>query len=219
MRRVVVAAGGYRSGSTLQYNLLGIYLEQVGAGRRLGWVAPDDAVAVVTDWVAHGEGLAVVKCHHVAVGFRPFRTEDAWAHLVRDGAAVAMTTWRDEQAVEASMCRKFGLTPETLPASLEWRENVANAGVWKALGAYAQDYTQLVASPSRAVRDLSTWLHVPWRRKAFLETWARTRPAVVRRHQRGVPDGAWDPVTLIHPDHIGEGSPTVRLRREQSGRQ
>jgi hypothetical protein len=216
--RIVVAAGGYRSGSTLQYNLLGIYVERLGAGRRVGWVAPDAADAVVGDWLVHGEGLAVVKCHHVATGFRPFRTEDAWARYVRDGTAVAMISCRDEQAVQDSMCRKFGLTPETLPASLEWRENVANVEAWRALGAFAQDYTELVGSPSRALRNLCGWLRLPWRRSTCFETWVRTRPVVVRRHQQGVPQGAWDPVTLIHPDHISERSPVRRLRREQSER-
>jgi hypothetical protein len=193
-----------------------VYLERLRAGRRLGWVAPDDAAALVAEWAARGEGLAVVKCHHVATGFRPFRTEDAWARYVRDGTAVAMTTRRDEYAVQASMCRKFGLTPQTLPASLEWRENVVNIETWHALGAFEQEYADLVGSPARALRDLCGWLRLPWRRSIFFETWVRTRPVVVRRHQQGVPEGAWDPVTLIHPDHISERSPVRRLRREQS---
>ncbi len=214
--RVVVAAGGYRSGSTLQYNLLGLYLERLGRGRRLGYVLPDDASSLVAQWARHGDGLGVVKCHHVATGFRPFRAEDAWARFVRGGIAVAMTTCRDEQAVRASMCRKFGYPDDALSASLEWRENVANAEAWSALGAFEQQYRDLVGRPVRAVRGLADWLRVPWSRMAFIQAWARTRPVVVRRHQRTIPQGAWDPVTLVHPAHIGRSNPRFRLRGERS---
>ncbi len=200
---VVVAAGGYRSGSTLQYNLVGEYVERAGLGRRLGWVGPDEAERTVAAWVAAGAGLGIAKCHHVAPGFRPFGDEEAWARLVEEGLARPISTVRPPDAVVRSMARKFGLPTEGVLASLEWRENVANTARWLDLGAFTQSYVDLTRRPLRVLHRLATELSLPWRLDAALVACWRTRRSAVLRHQARLRPGDWDPVNLLHWDHVG----------------
>jgi hypothetical protein len=202
---VVVAVGGYRSGSTLQYNLLGEYIERLGLGRRLGWVGPDEAESTVAAWVAAGAGVGIAKCHHVVPGFRPFGDAEAWARPVEAGVARAISTLRPPDAVIRSMARKFGLPKEGVLSSLEWRENVANTARWRQLGAFTQSYDDLTRHPFRALHRLATELSLPRRFDAALVARWRTRRVAVLRHQARLRPGEWDPVNLLHWDHVGRG--------------
>jgi len=65
---VVLACGGYRSGSTLQYNVVGEYAERAGIGRRIGFVEPDQAAVLPQVWsFVEALGTAVAKCADGAV--------------------------------------------------------------------------------------------------------------------------------------------------------
>jgi hypothetical protein len=204
MARVVLIAGGYRTGSTLQYNLLGQYLEHAGLGRRIGYVLPDDAESAVAA-LATADGLAVAKCHQIAPGFHDYRTPDAWGRLVERGTAVAVLTHRDPAGVERSMCRKFSLTPEGLHSSTFWLENEANLARWRPIAAFDQDYTDLTERPRRALVALLRTLGVPVRWRSVLHAASATRARKMAEHQRTVEPGTWDPVTLVHWDHIADG--------------
>lgn len=199
--KVIVVVGGYRTGSTLQYNLLGEYLEHAGLGRRLGYVLPDDADEVVQSTRSAG-GFGVAKCHHLAVGFRPLHDEAAWGDIVRRGHAIAVSTTRPRGEFERSMCRKFGIEPSLLEASLEWRENEANTACWSEVGPIEQTFESLTARPRRSLRWLLAQLEVPIKRRSIRAAHAATRLERVIEHQGEIPRGEWDPVTLVHWDHV-----------------
>ena len=201
MGLIVLVAGGYRSGSTLQYNLLGEYLERSGRGRRIGSILPDDAEAAAAE-VANEPGIAVTKCHHLATGFREFDDEAAWGTIVRRGAAVALTTTRAQPDVERSMCRKFDLAPDGLHESLLWRENEANIAAWSELQLLNQTYAELTETPKVALTRLLDVLALPIERRALRGAARATHPRRARRQQKRVPNGQYDPVTLLHWDHI-----------------
>ena len=100
------------------------------------------------------------------------------------------------------MCRKFSIAPEDLHASLEWRENEANVARWHELGAFTQDYVRLTRTPRSALRELVDHLGVPFRHRAAFAAWRATRPRKVRRNQARVERDTWDPVTLVHWNHL-----------------
>jgi hypothetical protein len=217
MARIVVIAGGYRTGSTLQYNLLGTYLEHSGLGRRGGYVTPDDADQFVAAVAAAGRAgadradradeLIVVKCHQIAAEVLGFDHPTAWGAHVRQGHALAVTTVRDIASTERSMCRKFGIDPAELHASVVWRENEANVAAWAALVTLTQHYDDLTQRPARALRRLLHALDVPARRRSVRYACAATAPGVMIAHQQCLEQGTWDPVTLVHWDHIATDSP------------
>lgn len=201
MAHVVVVAGGYRTGSTLQYNLLGEYLEHAGLGRRLGYVMTDDADAAV-EKAASADGVAVAKCHQIAPGFHDYRNPGAWGDLVRRQAAVAVLTHRDSASMERSMCRKFGLRPEELHTSDLWLENEANVALWRPLAAIDQSYADITERPRRALVTLLRALAIPVRPRSVLHAASATGARRMAEHQRTIEPGTWDPVTLVHWNHI-----------------
>ena len=200
--RWIVAAGGYRSGSTLQYNLLGVYLEAAELGGRIGLVDPDELQAVGEQQWTPSDGIGVAKSHHVVEGFRQFERPNAWEIEVLERRARPISTVRDIQGTRRSMCRKFGYTDDTLDASVEWRENIANQRRWTELGAFEQRYELLVDNPVQALADLCIALDLPWSSdsaKHAAKVTDRNNAITVMQHTE---QGTWDPLTLLHWDHV-----------------
>ena len=200
--RWIVAAGGYRSGSTLQYNLLGVYLEAAELGGRVGLVDPDELQALGEQQWTPSDGIGVAKSHHVVEGFRQFERPRAWEAEVLARRARPISTKRDIQGTRRSMCRKFGYTDGTLDASVEWRENIANQRRWAELGAFEQRYELLVDNPVQALADLCIALDLPWSSdsaKHAAKVTDRNNAITVMQHTE---QGTWDPLTLLHWDHV-----------------
>ncbi len=200
--RWIVAAGGYRSGSTLQYNLLGEYLEAAELGGRVGLVDPDELQALGEQQWTPSDGIGVAKSHHVVEGFRQFERPNAWEIEVLERRARPISTVRDIQGTRRSMCRKFGYTDDTLDASVEWRENIANQRRWTELGAFEQRYELLVDNPVQALADLCIALDLPWSSdsaKHAAKVTDRNNAITVMQHTE---QGTWDPLTLLHWDHV-----------------
>lgn len=198
---MILVAGGYRTGSTLQYNLIGEYLEHSGLGRRGGYLDPDGADRFVADC---RDAFAVVKCHQIAAGFHTYDHPGAWGEAVRRGDVVALLTERDASDVERSMCRKFGIARDALHASEIWRENEANLALWRPLADSAQHYDDLTRRPRQSLMAVLRQVGVPVRGRSVRYAVEASSVERMQRHQRDVPTGTWDPVTLIHWDHIAD---------------
>lgn len=141
----IVCAGGYRSGSTLQYDLIGHYLELTGQGSRMGYGAHHEVYAPHT-------GIGVVKSH--ALG--------GWDWRIIQGTAVAVSVHRTTADREASMCRFFGIDRAELHESFVWREDRLNVALWKVVGTYEQDYKLLTKFPQSALKALVHHLGLVW---------------------------------------------------------
>ena len=200
--RWVVAAGGYRSGSTLQYNLLGEYLEAANLGARAGLVNPDELQALAERRWSPSDGIGVAKTHHVVEGFRQFERPKAWEFEVLERRARPISTVRDIHGTRRSMCRKFGYTDDTLDASVEWRENIANQRRWAELGAFEQHYELLVDNPVQALADLCTALDLPWSSDSAQHAATATDRNSAITVMQNTEQGTWDPLTLLHWDHV-----------------
>jgi hypothetical protein len=202
--RVVLACGGYRSGSTLQYNLAGEYLERMNLGRRIGLVEPPAAAMLRGNWsIVDAIGLAVAKCHHATELYRDWGgAGSTWRELVREGRAEPLYTFRDWRDVAASMCRKFGLSLEELFESTLWRENLANMEAWIDAGAIAQSYADLLDDPVEAIRAICAAADVEFDRDVAVR--AAEAAAVPRQLERMrlLQKDRWHPSALIHRDHV-----------------
>jgi hypothetical protein len=146
---VLLACGGYRSGSTLAYNLLGEHDERSLAGRRIGYVEPEQVPLLAGPaWsFVEAMGVAVAKAHHtpaVAGG-------GAWGDLLADGRLLPVLTLRDWRDVLHSFCRAFGETPAQALASRRWAINLENVRWWRAAGALVVPYADLLRDPVRVL--------------------------------------------------------------------
>ena len=198
--RWIIAAGGYRTGSTLQYNLIGEYLELHGLGRRRGLVEPDDVESFVS--IETPGEIGVVKCHHSVDGGQGFERPTAWADQVGLGNAVALISRRNVDDVRRSMVRKFGLDPLEVEASRLWTENEANQERWRELDAIESSYDDMTVHPVRALRKLVRQLGLPWDRAAAHGAAQSCSLDATRATMSTVEVGEWDPVTLLHADHV-----------------
>jgi hypothetical protein len=124
----VLACGGYRSGSTLQYNLVGEYVERANRGRRIGLLDPPQAAVLRGElWgVVDAIGVAVAKTHHVVSGIVDYGGAEAvWPELREAGLFSPVYSVRDWRDAAYSMSRQFsraGLVE--LFESPQWRENL-----------------------------------------------------------------------------------------------
>jgi hypothetical protein len=202
--RFIIAAGGYRTGSTLQYNLCGTYVEQLGVGRRLGSIDPDGVDAMLAEHGSSADFVGVAKSHHAVDGFGRFATPTRWADLVLDGTATPIMSVRDLASQRRSMMRKFRLAEAELESSIFWREDEANTRRWTELGAFEQTYEELTQRPLEAIRQLAAHIGLAWDPDAAAET---SRLSAIDRVWESLPAierGTYDPITLVHWDHISD---------------
>ncbi|USN97936.1 MAG: hypothetical protein H6810_07005 [Phycisphaeraceae bacterium] len=100
----VFAGGMFRSGSTLQYQIVSTLIEQAGLGRRVEWRMPEEFVQLA-DETGEPDEMLVFKTH---VCKHPMRER------LRDGRALAVAAHRDLRDVIVSGADKDGreLTPD-----------------------------------------------------------------------------------------------------------
>ena len=157
---VLLACGGYRSGSTLAYNLLGEHAERSLVGRRIGYVEPDQVELLAGpawSFVA-ALGVAVGKAHH-----SPAIPEGGSWEALLDGRLLAVCTVRDWRDVLHSFSRVYGRSPAEVLASRRWQINVANLRWWVGAGAGARlvRYEDLHADPARVLAAVDADLGLP----------------------------------------------------------
>lgn len=142
----IVCAGGYRSGSTLQYKLIGGYLELTLQGQRMGYGSFHQVYQPHT-------GIGVVKSH--ALG--------GWDWYVMEGSAVAVSTERDQTAVEASMVRFFDINPaHTVRDTFVWRTDMLNRRLWDVVGTLQQPFEALTERPEACIREIVDHCGLEW---------------------------------------------------------
>ena len=205
--QLVLACGGYRSGSTLQYNLVGEYVERVNGGRRVGLLDPPEAARLWPGlWgMVDAMGLAVAKSHHAVSGFQDFDgAEHVWHELGEHGLILPVYSVRDWRDVAYSMSRKFGRPLAGLFESSQWLENLAHMEAWLGLGASVQRYENLVGNPEGALRDLADVLHLPWLPGEAAKAAGAAGLAAQRTVSGGLAVGGTDPRHLVHWDHIAD---------------
>jgi hypothetical protein len=192
---VLLACGGYRSGSTLQYNLAGEYTERALLGRRIGFVEPEQATLLPQVWsFVEALGTAVGKTH-LAPGVE--RSDRTWDALLEEDRLCPVYTVRDWRDVAHSWTRKFGQSAEEVFGSRRWALNLASMEGWLARGAHVLRYEDLRADPVGALRTIAGWADLPFDPAA-----ADAAAAAAMGADR--PDRDVDHRTLLHHDHVGD---------------
>lgn len=182
----VVVAGGYRTGSTLQYNLLGSYLELTHQGHRVGYGATHQVYKPHT-------GIGLVKSHELG----------GWEKPILRGEAKAVTTYRDEKGKIQSMMQKFGYQTEAeLMKSLTWLEDKLNERLWWSVGTFSQYYGSLTSNPLYQLEELVNELHLGWNPVAAEQAVTMSSTEEAKRVVQTLAPGEFDPTTLLHWNHV-----------------
>jgi hypothetical protein len=205
---VVVAAGGFRSGSTLQYNLIGEYVERLNVGRRIGIIRAPAVAALRDNWtIVESLGIAVAKTHEppftrLAASGTETAPQTPWQDLFRADRLIPLYSVRDWRDVAVSMCRKFQLNVRDLFCSEEWLENLESLDGWMSLRPLIQRYENLTGSPVDALRQAALRIGVEFVAEVAEEAVVASSLEAQRAVATELPTGAYDRRTLVHWDHI-----------------
>ncbi len=187
----VVVLGMYRSGSNRIYNIVREAAERHALDERVGHFGDVDEL----DLAVSEEAPFVFKEHEVGPGL---------AERIRSGEVKALGTIRDPLPSLVSLCATFSWTTETV---LELSDRAVRT--LEGLQGFVQLRTFeecISASPikiAQIVRALDVPISLPiachlvyrWRRKRLVQL---SMEAELKRDDEGL-----DPVTIIHPDHVG----------------
>jgi len=219
----VLAGGRFRSGSTLQYQMVAAMVERSGTGRRVEWCMPE-GFADLADRIEREQRdpseLLVFKTHVCKRAMR---------ERLGDGRAVAVSVHRDLRDVAVSAARKSGVepTPEYCASLMEqlmacergWElvlgpETVRTEGF---VGILDIRYEDLVRDPAGACLEMASHIGIPCDRERaesiaqqFTPDRQRARIARAMREGRMVTAVAGYPTVhmereLLHPDHLADG--------------
>lgn len=200
---LLLSSGGYRSGSTYCYNLLGEYVEHIDAGRRIGYLEPSQVPLLSDVWsFFDAMGIAVAKSHNspgTAAG------AECWPALMANPAtAVAsVCTVRDFRDVLHSFSRKFGESPEDVLRSRRWRINHVNLRWWLAEGAIRVAYEDLIDAPAKTLSEALSAVGAEPNTVAVEAAVAAASIPAASRVASGLA-GEVDSRTLLHRDHLGD---------------
>lgn len=200
--RLLLSCGGYRSGSTYCYNLLGEYVERLNRGRRIGYVEPVQVPMLPEVWSFFAAmGVAVGKSHN-----SPGTADgaDAWPELLAQPATsvVPVCTVRDLRDVLHSFSRKFREPPEKVLASRRWAINQANVRWWLAQGALRVYYEDLVHTPGKVLEQAVVAGGLPVDHATMSDAVSAAAYEPATRLTARLAEDAVDERTLLHADHL-----------------
>jgi len=198
----------FRSGSTLQFQLVSALIEREGLGRRLPWVMPEEFAQMAPELDGSRE-LLVFKTH---VCKHPMRVR------LRDGRALAVGVHRDLRDVAVSGAKKAGVEP-TPEYCRELTEGcMACARGWEGSpGIMELSYTRLTEDTPAACLEMAAHLGIPCdagRAEALASEFSvgrqRERIADAVRDGRMVKPAPNSKMRhmegeLLHPNHIEDG--------------
>jgi len=180
---LVVCAGLPRSGSTWVYNAARLILERAGEGAVLGaWIDDLDPSGDAARTARH----LVVKTH-------------AYDAALASSADAVLCTHRDLGEIAASM-RRVGFAADEDDALDSIGAALEHARRWEAHAARSFSYDEIVSAPIRTVSRIA--------RALSIELDAQGARGIECTIPRDTPRGdAYDPVTLLHPNHTGGAGP------------
>jgi len=206
----VFACGRFRSGSTLQYQLVASMIERAGMGRRLAWHEPEE-FGDLADEIERGGGLREMLVFKTHVCKHPMRER------LRDGRALGVSVHRDLRDVAVSAARKAGLDPTPEYCRTLMKGLLACERGWSGVpGVLEVSYDALVSRPVGCCLAMADHLGVACpraRAESLAEEFAPDRQqrrideAVRTGRLSGSTNGASAHVEgeLLHPGHLADG--------------
>ncbi len=206
MARWIFACGMPRSGSTLQYQITCDLVESCGAGQALGWISPPALPALIRRYQDF-DGYLVIKTHTFT---------DLAAKLFDGRCAMAIYVYRDIRDVVVSLMRKYALPLETVLTQSPIASLLQNYYAWTALQPrLVSRYETMVSDLSGEVRRIAKFLdlRIDVQRSdqianaRSLQNQLTTIAAFdFQRHGAGANSDVYDPVSLLHKNHIHSGA-------------
>lgn len=202
----VFAGGMYRSGSTLQYQLVSDMIERAGLGQRSEWMMPEEFAAIAEP---EPPGMRVFKTH---VCKHPMRIR------LRDGRAMGVGVHRDLRDAIVSGAQKEGVEPDAAHCAEMVRGMLACWDGWPECAAMRWwSYERLMNEPETVCVEMGEHLGVPCSPAIASEiAQAYSPPRQLERIEHAIQSGRMVPAVagsarmhaagdLLHPNHLHDG--------------
>lgn len=209
----IFAGGMFRSGSTLQFQIVAELIERAGMGERVPWAMPEDFTKVAEQHPDSGDApdtMLVFKTHVC---------KHAMRERLRDGRARAVRVHRDLRDVAVSGAQKAGIEPTPEYCREVAEGNLACANGWPDVDTVRSwSYERLTRETETVCLEMAAFLGVPCTPGLAAELARAFSPDEQReRIQRAVRSGAMVPAVpgdtrlhaerdLLHPDHLRDGA-------------
>jgi hypothetical protein len=205
-RGLILCCGMIRSASTLQYQVVADLVKRSRLGQSIGY-ADRQSIPEVMQKLDRVAGFAVVKTHEVLPELDPF---------IEQGLVRLLYSFRDLRAVALSVMRKWEIPFAHVIGRNGWLDTaVASSTRWLSVpGVCASRYEDMVLALPGEVTKWAYALGLNIRRGQAEELAARYCIEAQRDRIRmiqnpgeaGGPTEYFDPESLLHPNHIIDGS-------------
>ena len=201
--RYVFCGGMYRSGSTLQYNIVSETLERLNIGRREKWV--DDHVSYFSE-TSH-LGIISFKSHRLSPEIKDF---------IQSGYGIVVSCFRDIRDVVASWQAK-NKTPLSTVDGLNLAERaITRYSEWEKLPCksfFCSKYEDIIADIRSEVLKIAGFMRLNLKFDDLNQISESVTAATLQNRLNSLPPemltcsgtSAWDTNTLIHVDHFNGG--------------
>lgn len=149
--KFIMAGGGYRTGSTLQYNIIGTYLENIGVGRRLGYIDDASLEEAMNNSLINNGIINIYKCHNYFEKFEKHyinRNNDKTKNIIH------LMMHRNEDQVQKSLSRWLSEDIGAVRNSYHWKLNKKEAQKSILYGSHITEYDELISSPITMIKKI-----------------------------------------------------------------
>ena len=201
----IFCCGMYRSGSTVQYNLVKELVETKTGGKALGVISRSQFSEQCRNY-DHKERNFVVKCHRFIPDAVPF---------FQRGEASSVYVYRDPRDIIVSAMRKSEKSFEELDVTRLLRDCIQSYHEWHRLGnILVSKYETMVIDLKQETLRIALHLNIDISEAYALEL---AEKYAIERQKKRIQDfdyqndgirlasHIYDPETLLHPNHIHTG--------------
>ena len=177
MKKLIVAAGMPRSGSTWLYNAVRLLLENTGLlDIGAGWIGDFNTFK--------NHDVVILKIHN----YEP---------VIATNAALIFYSYRDVRDALASFKRKFGDEPSLAQA----RAFIENDTKWREKASFIMKYEEMIAAREKTLGDIARCLEITDANLAHIEQDIDT----MNYARGGLKNDTYHLENLLHKNHITDG--------------
>lgn len=200
----IFCGGMFRSGSTLQYQIVSQLIEDRGLGARITWHSPEDFSAIRSSTASNGQ-ILIFKAHKL--------TADMLGEIEENGALV-ITAHRDIRDVVVSAMKKNDWSFRKIWRNDRLRYWTGRFDEWaRQPGALVCRYDDMVKDLEGMIRRIADYLDISLSQdevRSLANTYSLDNQKdradqVAQQLQTGGNPSKYDPHSLLHYNHIAGG--------------
>ncbi len=202
----VFSCGMFRSGSTLQYQLISELVEKSALGVRSKYLTESEFPRLLNEY-KNTEGFTILKVHYITPPMQM---------LLDNRKAISIGCFRDIRDVAVSMMKMWNLGFNDLIEQKRLEHAIEYLDQWSQCpGHMVSKYEEMIINPINEILRIAAHLNIHCEEKAAKEIaeeyslkkqMARVEIVARRKSELGIEEAYWDPLTLLHSNHINSGS-------------